>query len=77
MYILDLLKKTNMLEAKLITSPMFSSSILSAFVGNPMEDPSLYQSTVGSLQYLSLTQPDLRFAVNRVCQFMHKPAKLH
>jgi hypothetical protein len=76
-YILDLLKKTNMIEAKPITSPMASSSSLSAFTGDPMEDPSLYRSTVGSLQYLSLTHLDLSFAVNRVCQFMHRPLKPH
>lgn len=72
-YILDLLKKTKMHEAKPISSPMASSSSLSAFSGDPMEDPTLYRSTVGSLQYLSLTRPDLGFAVNRVCQFMHRP----
>jgi len=76
-YIMDLLKKTNMHEAKPITSPMASSSALSAFTGDPMEDPSLYRSTVGSLQYLSLTRPDLSYAVNRVCQFMHRPLKPH
>jgi len=76
-YILDLLKKTNMIEAKPVTSPMASSSTLSAFTGDPMEDPSLYRSTVGSLQYLSLTHPHLSFAVNRVCQFMHRPLKPH
>jgi len=76
-YILDLLKRTNMIEAKPLSSPMASSSSLSAFAGDPMEDPLLYHSTVGSLQYLSLTRPDLAFAVNHVCQFMHKPSKLH
>jgi len=53
-YIMDLLKKTNMHEAKPITSPMASSSVLSAFSGDPMDDPSLYHNTVGSLQYLSI-----------------------
>jgi hypothetical protein len=76
-YILDLLKRTNMLEAKLITSPMSTSHTLSAFVGDPMDDPTLFRSTVGSLQYLSLTRPDLAFAVNQVCQFMHRPTKVH
>jgi hypothetical protein len=42
-----------------------------------VEDHSLYRDTVGSLQYLSLTRPDLGFAVNRVCPFMHRPTKLH
>jgi hypothetical protein len=76
-YIRDLLHKTNMQDVKPVTSPMSSSSVLSAFTGDLMEDPSLYRSTVGSLQYLSLTRPDLAFAVNRVCQFMHRPTKLH
>jgi hypothetical protein len=76
-YIRDLLNKTNMADAKPVSSPMSSSSALSTFTGDPMEDLSLYRSTVGSLQYLSLTRPDLAFAVNRVCQFMHRPTKLH
>jgi hypothetical protein len=74
---LDLLKKTNMLEAKPITSPMSSSSILSTFTGDPIGDHSLYRSTVGSPQYLSLTRPNMGFAVNCVYQFMHRPTKVH
>jgi hypothetical protein len=76
-YIRDLLSKTNMTEAKPISSPMASSSTLSAYTGDTMEDPTLYRSVVGSLQYLSLTRPDLAFAVSRVCQFMHCPTTLH
>ena len=63
-------------EAKPISSPMSSSIGISAFISDPIEDLSLYHSTVGSLQYLSLTQLDLAFSVNRVCQFMHRPTKL-
>jgi hypothetical protein len=76
-YVQDLLSKMNMTEVKLVSSPMSSSPALSTFTGDPMEEPSLYRSTVSSLQYLSLTHPDLAFAVNRVCQFMHRPTKLH
>jgi hypothetical protein len=75
-YILDLLKKTNTLEAKPITSAMVASSVLLAFTSDPMEDPSLYRSTVGSLQFLALIHQDLGFAVDHVCQFMHRPTKL-
>jgi hypothetical protein len=70
-YILDLLKRTNMVGAKPVTSPMSSSVTHSPYSGEAFSDPSLYLSVVGFLQYLSLTRPDLSFAVNKVCQFMH------
>jgi hypothetical protein len=76
-YINDLLNKTNMSQAKPIGSPMSSSAVLSKFMGNTMTDPSLYRSTVGSLQYLSLTRPDIGFAVNKVSQFMQDPRDVH
>ena len=66
-YILDLLKCANMLGAKPITSLMSTFASLSAFTSVPFSDPSLYRSIVGSLQYLSLTQPDVSFAINKVC----------
>ncbi len=34
-------------------SSMAAFSVLSAFTGDPMEDPSLYHNTVRSLQYLA------------------------
>jgi len=76
-YILDLLKRTNMLEVKLVSSPMSLSNSLLAFMGNLVDYPSLFQSTVGSLQYSSLTHPYLAFAANHLCQFMHQPTTSH
>jgi hypothetical protein len=76
-YILDLLKCTNMVDAKPVTSPMSSSVTFSTYSSEAFSDPSLYLSVVGSLQYLSLTRPDLSFAVNKVCQFMHQPIVVH
>ncbi|GJZ73000.1 putative RNA-directed DNA polymerase [Tanacetum coccineum] len=32
---------------------------------------------VGSLQYVTLSRPDIVFAVNKVCQFMHAPTENH
>ncbi|XP_072054367.1 secreted RxLR effector protein 161-like [Arachis hypogaea] len=41
------------------------------------EDPSLYRSVVGALQYITITRPDLSFAVCKVSQFMHRPLVSH
>lgn len=76
-YISDILQRTNMTLAKPITSPMASSPPLSKFLGISLTDASLYRSTVGALQYLSITRPDIAFAVNKVSQFMHDPRDVH
>jgi hypothetical protein len=76
-YILDLLTRTKMIDAKPVTTPMASSTSLTAFDGEPFPDHTLFRSTVGALQYLSLTRPDIVFCVNKLSQFMHKPTLLH
>ncbi|XP_043692912.1 uncharacterized mitochondrial protein AtMg00810-like [Telopea speciosissima] len=75
-YALDLLKKTNMEAAKPMSSPS-STSHLSRTCGQPFSDPTLYRSTVGSLQYLTLTRLDIPYSVNKVCQYMHSPTTEH
>ena len=76
-YILNLLNRNKMAEARPISSPMSSSSQLSLLAGVEFSNPTLYRSTVGALQYLSITRPDVSFAVNKVCQFMHRPTDIH
>jgi hypothetical protein len=36
-----------------------------------------YMSIVGGLQYLTMTWPDLSFAVNKVCQYIQTPTDAH
>lgn len=43
----------------------------------PLSDPTSFRGIVGSLQYLTLTRPDLSFSVNFVSQFMHSPTHAH
>jgi hypothetical protein len=54
-YILDLLRKSNMLEAKPVKTPMSTAHALTLLSGDTLTDPSPYRSLVGALQYLSLT----------------------
>jgi len=63
-HIMSLLQKANMLIAKPITSPMSSAYQLHKLDGDSFDDPSLYRSIVGSLQYLSFTRSDIIFVVN-------------
>lgn len=70
-YINDILRRTNMLAAKPVTSPLASNSRQTNC--SPFSDPTLYRQTVGALQYLQLTRPDIAFAVRYVCQFMQSP----
>ncbi|KAJ9543577.1 hypothetical protein OSB04_023284 [Centaurea solstitialis] len=40
-------------------------------------DPVLYRSLAGALQYLTFTRPDITYAVQQVCLFMHDPREPH
>lgn len=76
-YAIDLLKRIDMIEAKSCETPCAANVKLSKHEGNLRPDPTLYRSIVGALQYLTFSRPDLAFAVNHVCQFMHAPTDLH
>ncbi|GKG14472.1 ribonuclease H-like domain-containing protein, partial [Tanacetum coccineum] len=45
--------------------------------GDPVSDPTLYSSLAGALQYLTFTHPDITYAVQHVCLFMHDPREPH
>jgi hypothetical protein len=68
-----------MLNCHLVSAPMSSSDKVSRHDGTPLsaEDVTNFCSTVGALQYLMMTGPDLSFAVNKVCQFMQHPTDVH
>lgn len=76
-YIIELLQNASIDESKSFPTPMVSSCRLLANEGNPIEDECHYRSVVGALQYVVITRPDIAYAVNKVCQFMHKPLDLH
>uniref|UniRef100_A0A2N9G798 Reverse transcriptase Ty1/copia-type domain-containing protein n=1 Tax=Fagus sylvatica TaxID=28930 RepID=A0A2N9G798_FAGSY len=66
-YISDLLKKTNMHEAKPVSSPMSSSTVLSKFGGTALSNPSTYQSVC---QYMSHPTDDHWSAVKRILRYL-------
>ncbi|MDD0148632.1 hypothetical protein PSY31_23380, partial [Shigella flexneri] len=70
-YTTDLLAKLQMENSRPVAYPMASGKRTNLHNGVPLSDPSTYRSVVGALQYLTITHPDISFAVNQVCQFMH------
>lgn len=58
-------------------TPMAVKTKLSKFYGERFENPPLYQSTFGALQYLTLTRLDIAFTVNKLSQFFHCPSTKH
>ncbi|KAL5703600.1 hypothetical protein ACHQM5_022129 [Ranunculus cassubicifolius] len=76
-YVVDLLRRTNMLECKPCHTPISAKSQLSITDGLPLSDPTEYRQIVGSLQYLNLTRPDISYAVHHVAQFMGTPREPH
>ncbi|KAA3465088.1 Retrovirus-related Pol polyprotein from transposon TNT 1-94 [Gossypium australe] len=76
-YIRDLLQHSRMEQSKGTPTPMVSSCLLFAHTGSPIANESEYRSIVGALQYIVITRPDIAFAVNKVCQFMHTPLDSH
>ncbi|RVW94084.1 Retrovirus-related Pol polyprotein from transposon RE1 [Vitis vinifera] len=77
-YIKDLLTRTNMQTTKPVHTPLpTSSSSIKLSYGSPLSNPMEYRTIVGSLQYLSLTRPNISFVVNKMSQFMHQPTDEH
>ncbi|PKU61494.1 Retrovirus-related Pol polyprotein from transposon TNT 1-94 [Dendrobium catenatum] len=72
-YAASLLNTAGMSDCKSSPSPMTSNSKSKASSDQPFSDPLLYRRLAGSLQYLSITRPDIAFATNRVCQHMQSP----
>ncbi|CAN6568409.1 unnamed protein product [Malus baccata var. baccata] len=73
----DLLTKTEMLESKSCATPCLPYNRLLLDDGKPFNNPALYRSIVGALQYLKFTRSDIVSVVHQVCQFMHKPMESH
>nr|KYP49044.1 Copia protein [Cajanus cajan] len=48
-----------------------------AKTGTLFDDPTLYRSVVGALQYATITRPEIAFSVNKVSQFMCSPMEEH
>jgi len=76
-YITNLLHRTNMHATKPLPTPMQTNLRLQKDASHALHDPLQFRFVVDALQYIVITRPELSFAVNKVCQFMHNPQENH
>jgi len=76
-YIVELLERTKIIDAKAVLTPLSTTISLNKDNGSPSTDATFYRSVVCSLQYLSMTRPDIAFFVNKLAQFMQRPTTTH
>lgn len=89
-YTLDLLNETGKIGAKPAKTPLADGYKVKRKgekkgkelkeedpLDKPYADPLQYRRLVGKLIYLTLTRPDLCFAVNQVSQYMQNPTVYH
>ena len=76
-YALDILQETGMIDCRPVESPMDPNQKLTTVEGELFSDPERYRRLVGKLIYLTITRPDLSFAVGIVSQFMQTPCLGH
>nr|GEU42361.1 ribonuclease H-like domain-containing protein [Tanacetum cinerariifolium] len=75
-YVIEILEKAHMVSCNPSRTPVDTESKL-CVDGDPVSDPTLYQSLAGSLQYHTFTRPDIFYAVQQVCLRMHDPREPH
>ncbi|XP_013639800.1 PREDICTED: uncharacterized mitochondrial protein AtMg00810-like [Brassica oleracea var. oleracea] len=76
-YAEDIIARAGMSECKPCATPVDLKSKLAEEAGKPVADPTHYRSLAGALQYLTFTRPDISYAVQQLCLFMHVPRESH
>ena len=76
-YAEEILERARMQECKPCATPVDLKAKLSDKEGKQVDNPTEYRSLAGALQYLTFTRPDISYAVQQVCLFMHDPREPH
>uniref|UniRef100_A0A2N9J981 Integrase catalytic domain-containing protein n=1 Tax=Fagus sylvatica TaxID=28930 RepID=A0A2N9J981_FAGSY len=76
-YTSDLISQAGITDSKIVDTPIEYNNRLNTHDGEPLPNATPYRQLVGSLVYLTVTRPDISYAVNIVSQFMVAPWSLH
>ena len=76
-YATDVLHRARFTDNKTVDTPLELHVKFSASDGVPLDDPTEYRELVGCLVYLTVTRPDIAYAVHIVSQFVSAPRTTH
>lgn len=76
-YVLDILSEAGLLGCKPVATPMEQNHHLLSAEGPFYTDPVRFLRYMEKLVYLTITRPDLSYAVHVLSQVMHKPRAVH
>jgi hypothetical protein len=76
-YMVEILKRFDMLECKSMITPMEAKLKLMVDTSSDLIDATLYKQIIGLLMYLTNTRPDICFEVNTLSQFLVQPRRVH
>ncbi|PNY14773.1 glutamate receptor-like protein [Trifolium pratense] len=76
-YASDLLSRAGITDCKTELTPLEVNCKLTPLDDTPLEDATLYRQLVGSLVYLTVTRPDIKYVVHKFSQFMAAPRSSH
>ncbi|XP_022014422.1 uncharacterized mitochondrial protein AtMg00810-like [Helianthus annuus] len=76
-YALDIVNRAGMATCNPVATPVDTKPKLGTTSSVPFDNPTLYRSLAGALQYLTFTRPDISYAVQQICIHMHNPSSAH
>ncbi|KAI0510739.1 hypothetical protein KFK09_011348 [Dendrobium nobile] len=76
-YANSIIQQSNLLKCNPVANPSSTKPPSDISVDPNLSDSSLYRQLTGALQYLTITRPDIAYAVNNLSQHMHDPQPTH
>ena len=76
-YTSNLISRASITDSKIVDTPIKYNCRLNSHDGESLSDATLYRHLIGNLIYLTVTRPDISYAVHVVSKFIAAPRSSH